>query len=152
MGEQMKTVAIAIAALPALAFAAAAQELPPKAVYEAMLAANKATGWVQFRNFNGRQLIYFTALQTMHCRLSEIRFSINSDALDERFPLVPCNPQTPFSMPSDVKPDEVFVSLPRNAARTVTVQAVWEDGTESEVMTYKPCEDVGESSCAAVAE
>ena len=66
--------------------------LPDVAIYKAMLDANKTTGWIQFRNYDDKQLIYFTALQTMHCRLSEIRYSINSDELDQRFPLGECNP------------------------------------------------------------
>ena len=38
--------------------------IPPAAVYQSMLDANKSTGWVQFRNFNGQQLIYYTSLPT----------------------------------------------------------------------------------------
>ena len=76
-------------------------QIPDVAIYKAMLDANKQTGWVQFREFADQQLIYFTALQTMHCRLSEIRYSINSDALDQRFPLAKCNPQLPFNLPGD---------------------------------------------------
>ena len=68
------------------------------AIYQAMLDANKQSGWIQFRDYDDRQLIYFTALQTMRCRLSEIRYSINSDALDQRFPLGPCDVQQPFNI------------------------------------------------------
>ena len=57
-------------------------QIPDVGIYKAMLDANKQTGWVQFREFAGRQLIYFTALQTMHCRLKEVRYSVNTDALD----------------------------------------------------------------------
>ena len=129
-----------------------AQDLPPKAIYDAMLDANRASGWVQFRNFNGNQLVYFTALQTMHCRLGEIRYSINSGALDQRFELVSCNPQMAFAMPPDVKPEQVYLTLPPGTAQTVSVQIVWDDGVASDVMTYKPCDNVGESTCAATVE
>lgn len=139
-------------AATALAGPALAQEIPPKQVYEAMLEANRPTGWVQFRNYDGRQLVYFTPLQTMHCRLSEIRYSINSDALDERFDLVPCDPATAFAMPADVKPEQVFLSLPRNAAKWIAVQAVWDDGAETDVMVYQPCKDANEKSCATAVE
>jgi hypothetical protein len=131
---------------------ATAQELPAKSIYEAMLTANKASGWVAFRNFNGNQLLYFTPLQTMHCRLSEIRYSINSGALDQRFELVPCNKQMPFAMPSDVAPERIYLTLPPGTAETVTVQVVWDDGQESEILTFKPCDNVGESTCAAAVE
>ncbi|MBO6718090.1 MAG: hypothetical protein JJ913_09055 [Rhizobiaceae bacterium] len=132
--------------------AALAQELPPLAVYQAMLEANRASGWVLFREYDGRQWIYFTPLQTMHCRLSEIRYSVNSDALDKTFPLVPCVPALPFSLPDDSGPEDIAIVLGSGEAETLTVQVVWSDGAGSEALTYKPCEGVGESACAVMAE
>ncbi|HEV7306398.1 hypothetical protein [Ensifer sp.] len=125
-------------------------QLPEVAIYKAMLDANKQTGWIQFRNYDDRQLIYFTALQTMHCRLSEIRYSINSDALDKRFPLAKCNPQLPFNLPGDDTAEYVYISLPANAAKTLTIQAVWDDGAGSEIVVYKPCDDAGDATCAQI--
>lgn len=147
MNPTIRCVAGGLAVL-ATTGAATAQELPPKAIYQAMLDAAQASGWVQFRNYAGQQLVYFTALQTLHCRLSEIRYSINSDALDQRFALVPCNPQMAFALPPDAGPEQVYLSLPPGTAETVTVQVIWDDGTESAVMTYGPCTGVGEQSCA----
>jgi hypothetical protein len=126
-------------------------ELPDMAIYRAMLDANRQPGWVQFRGFAGRELIYFTALQTMRCRLKEIRYSINSDALDRRFPLGSCDAQQPFNMPAD-DPDGkyTYLSLKPGAAKTLTIQVVWEDGAGSEIVTYRPCDGVGESTCARI--
>ncbi len=125
-------------------------QLPDVSIYKAMLDANKQTGWIQFRNYDDRQLIYFTALQTMHCRLSEIRYSINSDALDRRFPLAKCNPQIPFNLPADETAEYVYISLAANEAKTLTIQAVWDDGAGSEIVVYKPCNNVGDATCAAI--
>ncbi len=122
--------------------------IPPVETYQAMLSANKQPGWVQFRNYDGSQLVYFTALQTLHCRLSEIRYSINSKDLDQRFNLVKCNPQQPFSLPPDSGPEEILISLGLGEASMVAVQVVWEDGIESEISVYEPCQDVGDQSCA----
>lgn len=126
-------------------------ELPDMALYRAMLDANRQPGWVQFRDFAGKQLIYFTALQTMRCRLKEIRYSINSDTLDKRFPLGSCDPQQPFNMPAD-DPDGKFtyLSLKPGEAKTLTIQVVWEDGAGSEIVTYRPCDNVSESTCARI--
>lgn len=147
--------AIALPFAPAFAQDASDEEeykpvLPDVAIYKAMLDANKTTGWVQFRNFSGKQLIYFTALQTMHCRLSEIRYSINSDVLDKRFPLGECNPHIPFNLPADDTGKYVYISLPANEAKTLTIQAVWDDGAGSEIVVYKPCDGVGDATCAAI--
>ncbi|MBZ0163134.1 MAG: hypothetical protein K8H74_10520 [Notoacmeibacter sp.] len=147
----LSAVVVAAAAItPALAQDGGA--IPPRQIYDAMLDAAKQSGWVQFRDFNGRQLVYFTALQTLHCRLSEIRYSFNSRALDQRFPVLACNPQLPLSVPSDVAVDELYLSLDPGSVKSATVQVVWEDGTESEIRTYRPCDNVGESTCAVAAE
>ncbi|WP_068955935.1 hypothetical protein [Pararhizobium polonicum] len=151
---------LALAGCAALAGPALAQDagdeedykpvLPDVAIYKAMLDANKVSGWIQFRNYDDRQLIYFTALQTMHCRLSEIRYSINSDALDKRFPLGACNPQIPFNLPEDSTNKYIYISLPAGEVKTLAIQAVWDDGAGSEIVVYKPCEGVGDATCAAI--
>jgi hypothetical protein len=125
-------------------------EIPAVAIYKAMLDANKQTGWIQFRNYADKQLIYFTALQTMHCRLSEVRYSINSEELDKRFPLAKCDPQLPFNLPADDTNEYIYISLKPNEAETIAIQAVWDDGSGSEIVVYKPCKDVGEATCAAI--
>ncbi|MDH6269287.1 hypothetical protein M2360_004715 [Rhizobium sp. SG_E_25_P2] len=127
-----------------------APKLPERSIYVAMLEANKPSGWVQFRNFAGGQYLYFTMLQVMRCRLSEVRYSINSTALDQRFPLGPCNPQQPFNVPDDPDNRYVYLKLKPGEAETVTVQAVWDDGAGSEIITYRPCDNVGESACARI--
>ena len=125
-------------------------QIPDVAIYKAMLDANRQTGWIQFREFAGKQLVYFTTLQTMHCRLSEVRYSINSDALDRRLPLGKCDPQLPFNLPSDDSNEYIYISLKPGEAETVAVQAVWDDGSGSEIIVYKPCENTGEATCAAI--
>ena len=122
--------------------------IPPASVYQAMLESSKSSGWVQFRNFNGKQLVYFTALQTLHCRLGSIRYSINSENLDRTFELVPCNPQTPFSLPPDAKPSDIYLSFNPGTVTTVAVQVEWEDGRKSAIAVYEPCKNVGDQTCA----
>jgi len=122
--------------------------IAPMSLYQAMLKGNEQTGWVQFRNYNGKQLIYFTALQTMHCRLKEIRYSLNSDALDKRFDIVKCNPQNPFALPPKSGLKDILISQSLGAVKTIAVQVVWEDGVESKILRYEPCKDVGDQTCA----
>lgn len=126
---------------------AAQSRIPDKSLYEAMLAGNKATGWVVFQNEGGKQKIYFTPLASMLCGLKEIRFSRNSDVLDERFPLAKCIPQTPFVM-SDPSPEAILRFYPAGSVKTISVQVVFTDGTESEIVKYEPCEDIGEGLCS----
>jgi len=121
--------------------------LPPMSQYQAMLDHGKKSGWIAFANHGKRQFIYFSHLQTLHCRLKEIRYSINSTDLDKRFGLVKCIPQLPFSLPSKPKISDTVLMLPLGTAQSVAVQVVWKDGRESDVAIYKPCEGVGDRTC-----
>ena len=126
-------------------------ELPDMSIYKAMLDANRQPGWIQFRDYDNRQLIYFTALQTMRCRLSEVRYSLDSELLDQRFPLGECDPQQPFNIPADDPTNKyIYLDMKAHKARTVTIQVVWADGSGSEIVTYRPCDNVGESTCARI--
>lgn len=133
---------------PLPAFAEEKSRVPPMELYRTMLDANRQNGWVQFRDFDGAQWIYFTALQTLHCRLSEIRYSINSDRLDKRFELVACDPQNPMALPPDAGPEAIALRFPLDTAQSIAVQVVWEDGSESDIALYEPCADAGEQNCA----
>lgn len=127
-------------------------QIPDVAIYRSMLEVNKQPGWIQFRNYDGKQLVYFTALQSMHCRLSDIRYSVNSDALDKHFPVAKCDPQLPFNMPdNDPRNEYIYLTFKAGEAKTIAIQAVWDDGAGSEIVIYKPCDNVGEATCAAIA-
>ena len=142
------TMAIVLSTCSIPLMAQGKSRVAPMSLYQSMLKANEQTGWVQFRNYNGKQLIYFTALQTMHCRLKEIRYSLNSDALDKRFDIVKCNPQNPFALPPKSGLKDILISHPLGTVKTIAVQVVWEDGVESKLMRYEPCKDVGDQTCA----
>ena len=147
----MRSILAALLIIPLVASSAQAQTVPPRSLYQSMLDVGKASGWVAFRNFNGRQLLYFTHLQTLHCRLKEIRYSINSDALDQRVELVACNKAIPFSVSEkDVHEGRLYKSMPPGTAEWVAVQVVWEDGEESDVQRVRVCENVGDATCGVV--
>jgi hypothetical protein len=122
--------------------------IPPLSLYQKMLEANKSSGWVSFRNYGNHQLIYFTALQTLHCQLHEIRYSINTLELNKRFKLVKCNPQLPFSLPPGGGLEDIALRLPKGTAERIAVQVVWGNGTLSEVSIFEPCKNVGDQTCS----
>lgn len=129
-----------------------AQEVPPVSLYKQMLKATRDSGWVAFRDFNGQQWVYFTPLVSLHCRATEIRYSINSDELDQLFPVPECVAALPFSMPSDSGPETIALNLPLGSAQSVTVQVLFDDDSESEILTFIPCEGAGDSTCAVPAQ
>jgi hypothetical protein len=145
-------ISAALALTLAATSAATAKDLPPMDLYKAMLEGNKAGGWISFANHGNGQYLYFSALQTLHCRLKEIRYSVNTTDLDRTFDLVPCNSQNPWALPPDSKPEDTVVILPLGTAETVAVQVVWENDEVSDVMVYKPCDNVGDQACVDIAE
>lgn len=138
-------------ALPTGGMAQDKSGVPDVSMFKTMLDASKSN-WVAFREYDGKQWIYFSNILTARCRLKEIRYSVNSDALDERFEMVRCIPDMPFALPSDAPWDATLITLPSQTAKTMSVQLVFEDDTETEIMTYRPCEGVGDGTCAKVVE
>ena len=128
---------------------AAKAQMPPPAQFKMMAEAAKAQ-WIAFRNWDGKQLIYFTIPVTYHCGLSEIRYSLNGDDLAERWPVPACNAQMPFNI--DAEKDKLYLELDPGAVSAVSLQLVYADGSESPVRTYKPCDNVGEATCGVLAD
>lgn len=65
---------LAVFSLPSIA-------MPPKQMKQILNMTKN--NWVSFRDFNGKQLIYFTHLESYTCGIKEVRYSINSDDLDK---------------------------------------------------------------------
>jgi len=106
---------------------------------------SKSTGWISFNNIKGKQQIYFSALQSWHCGIKEIRYSYNSKDLDRLFPVAKCIPQLPYTVPGLAKWSLVIEKL--GTAKTVAVQVLFDDDTLNDIAVYEPCEDVGERVC-----
>ncbi|MEP1443869.1 MAG: hypothetical protein ABJK39_12745 [Hyphomicrobiales bacterium] len=126
-----------------------ANKMLPLETYKQMLSASASNGWVAFRNYNGKQFVYLTHLQTLRCRIKEARVSFNSTALDNRVALLPCNPDNPFAIPST--PDShkfLYVTFAPGTVATTTIQVTWEDDTQSEIVQFRPCNYVGDQTCA----
>lgn len=98
--------------------------------------------WIAFRDFNGRQLIYFSHIISWRCGVKELRYSLNGKALDRTFPLPDCDQLNPNS----VKTDNIYLSEKLNSVSTIAVQLLFDDGTESDIHIYQPCP--GGSTCA----
>ncbi len=90
--------------------------------------------WVGFRNYNGRQLIYFTILESYRCGIQEVRYSLNSDALDKTWKLQPCNPKNPQAV-TTIRP---YISLPLGTAKSIAVQLTFTDGSKSQLVHKTP--------------
>lgn len=86
--------------------------------------------WAYFRDYNGRQLVYFTHLEVYRCGIATARYSFNSDALDREWPLQPCD----ANKPNEITTDRPYVALPLGAGKWIAVQLTFRDGSKSAVV------------------
>ncbi|GGE02326.1 hypothetical protein SAMN05421774_101461 [Gemmobacter megaterium] len=112
-----------LAATPAMA-----QQFTTAAEIRPILEATRAS-WLALRPWDGKELLYFTHLESWRCGMAEVRFSVNSSAATRVWDMPPCQTGTaqPNAIPADRLP---FAELPPEALQTVTVVVVLADGTE----------------------
>ena len=104
--------------------------------------------WIAFRDYDGRQFVYFTMLQSYRCGLKEIRFSLDNEDLGEYFPLPPCDPERPNAIDAEQWPP--YITMPLGTATWAMVQLVYSDGEISEPARFARCENTGDSACAVL--
>ena len=90
--------------------------------------------WVSFRDFNGKQMIYFSHLEAYTCGIKEVQYSINTDELDKRWELQPCK----TTHPNTIRKDIIYLTMPLNTAKSIAVQVTFTDGTKSEIVHKSP--------------
>lgn len=105
--------------------------------------------WIAFRNFDGRQLIYFTQIISWHCGIAKIRYSLNSGDLDKAFPVPKCNPLLPNNIGQD---DKIHLQEALGTVDTISVQIVFDDQSASDIHTYGACPGAGETTCGQLLE
>jgi hypothetical protein len=98
-----------------LKFSTDAQQLA-----QAKMMLNASAGsWIAFHNTD--PILYFTTLMTHRAVLREVRYSLNSDALDKTFAFKPTD--KPFEVG-----DDIYLKVPADTA-SATVQITLKDGT-----------------------
>jgi hypothetical protein len=90
--------------------------------------------WVVFRDYDGKQWIYFTHLETYTCGIKQVLYSINSEALDQNWELQPCDPADPHK----ITKDKIYLALPLGTAKTIAIKLIFNDNSESDVVHKTP--------------
>jgi hypothetical protein len=80
-----------------------------------------AGSWLSFRDYDGKVLLYFTHLTSHKDAIKEVRYSLNSDAVDKIY--------KPMSLQGQELP---FIYVPEST-QFACVQVTFTDGTESAV-------------------
>jgi hypothetical protein len=87
-----------------------------------------SNSWLSFRDYDGKLLLYFTALMAYRPVIKEVRYSLNSDALDKTFKFKPTNKMFEVG-------DDILITAPRNTT-FATAQVVYTDGSTSAVQRF----------------
>ncbi|SFK50332.1 hypothetical protein [Shimia haliotis] len=87
-------------------------------------------GWIGVREFDGRDLVYFTHLVSWRCGLYEVHYSINGGERTQ-FPIPECPPDIANAMAIPEGTD-VYISLELGSVKTVKVDLLYDDlGTDT---------------------
>lgn len=91
------------------------------------MALNMTAGsWLMFRDYDGKVLLYFTALLSYRPIIKEIRWSLNNDKLDRTFAFKPSDKMYEIG-------DELpYLAVPQDS-QFASVQVTYKDGTTSSV-------------------
>lgn len=91
------------------------------------MALNMTAGsWLSFRDYEGKVLLYFTHLLSYRPIIKEIRYSLNSDKVDQIYKFKPSDKMY-------ISGDELpFIYVPE-ASQFASVQVTYKDGTTSPV-------------------
>lgn len=90
------------------------------------------TQWVAIREWDGRDLLYFTHLLTWRCGLTRIEYSVNSTGADQVWGFTPCDKSA--ANPMALPPEQViYKSYEMNSIQNVTVKITYDDGVTDKI-------------------
>jgi len=94
-----------------------------------------STGWISYRDWQGRLLAYFTHLVTYRCAIARVDYGIDTDVPDQEFALAKCDPNNPHSVNDGDKTSKIYIAIPK-ATKFMSVKLSYKDGTNSEVKRF----------------
>jgi hypothetical protein len=82
--------------------------------------------WLMFRDYDGKVLLYFSQLLSYRPVIKEIRYSINSEALDQSYKFKPTDKMY------EVGNELPYISVPADS-QYAAVQVTYKDGSKSDI-------------------
>ncbi|MEP3277129.1 MAG: caspase family protein [Stappiaceae bacterium] len=93
-----------------------------------------STGWLSFRDYDGKVLLYTTHLQSYACGIKEAYYGLDGASVSTKISINNCNTDNPHAVDTDNQ--DLYFSVPQTT-KMVAVKLVYFDGTESEVVTFE---------------
>lgn len=123
---------VCLAAL--LAAPLAAQEFTTAAEVRPILNMQKDS-WVAVREYDGRDLVYFTAVLAWRCGLDAVHYGLNGAPPETALDMEPCHIDTaaPNAITGDVHP--IYIEAPLGSVEAIRLRLTYDDGTIDEA-TY----------------
>ncbi|MCK8484962.1 hypothetical protein MUY21_13035 [Aliiroseovarius sp. S2029] len=120
--------------LVGLAVPAQAQNFTTANEVRPILDATKGS-WVAVREYDGKDLLYFTHLLAWRCGLDQIHYALNGGS-ERQFDAEPCYEDEP--QPNAIKAEDKlpYVVFDLKSIDLVSVRLVYDDGTEA-VTSYE---------------
>ena len=115
------------ATIPAAAFA---ENFTTAAEIKPILDATRAN-WIAVREFDGKDLLYFTQLLAWRCGLSEIRYGLNGAAPDRVWAMEPCYDTEPQPNALKMEGAEIYLTAPLSSIQSISISVTFDDGTEA---------------------
>lgn len=105
-----------------------AQDFTTAAEVKPILTATRGQ-WIAIREFDGKDLIYFTNLLAWRCGLTQVAWGINGGAAETVMPMEPCHEGE--AQPNALKMEEVlpYAEAPLGSIASVSVAVTFDDGS-----------------------
>jgi hypothetical protein len=114
--------------LAALASPATAENFTTAAEVRPILDATRAS-WIAVREYDGRDLIYFTHLFAWRCGLSAVHYGLNGAEPETAVKLEACHEDS--ATPGEIRETELIdISEAPGSVKSVTVKITYDDGSE----------------------
>ena len=125
----MLRICVSLTAMAMMGTAAFAQDFTTTAEVKPILDATKPQ-WIAVREFDGKDLLYFTNLLAWRCGVSEIRYGLNGAPAETVFAMEPCHDGTAAPNLMLMEKGELpYVTLDLASVATVSVLVVYDDDT-----------------------
>ena len=114
-----------------LATPALAENFTTAAEIKPILDATRAN-WIAVREYDGKDLLYFTQLLAWRCGLSEIRYGLNGADADKVWPMEPCYDTEP--QPNALKMEggaEIYLTEALGSIQSISIHLTYDDGSEA---------------------